>query len=283
MPTTCSAPRGTPSGPSSARRVSGTGRVAVDGAREPRVGALRAGRRPADRDGRVAAVVAARRRRAARRARRLRATEVLRAAEVDAIAQARAARRSLAGRADRAFAPEPWSDVFAEHRDALRLLMTEIDGGGAENRQVLQAELRRFRMPAPAVRPQRRRGRGDGAARLPGRRWRRRPSAAVAAGLPGLAPDRLPTQLLGPGGGTRYWPLRDPRSLPMPIATPEAYADMLDRAKARRLRLPGDQLHLVGDAQRGAARVRRRGQRRHHPGLDRRRGVRRPARRSRTW
>ena len=31
----------------------------------------------------------------------------------------------------------------------------------------------------------------------------------------------------------------------MPIATPEVYAQMLDRAKAERLRLPGDQRHLV--------------------------------------
>ena len=40
------------------------------------------------------------------------------------------------------------------------------------------------------------------------------------------------------------------------------------------LRLPGDQLHVVGDDQRRAARVRRRRQRRHHPVLHRRRGVR---------
>ena len=60
----------------------------------------------------------------------------------------------------------------------------------------------------------------------------------------------------------------------MPIATPEVYAEMLDRAKEHTYRVPGDQLHLVGDHQRRPQGLRRRRQRRHHPVLDRRRGVR---------
>ena len=33
----------------------------------------------------------------------------------------------------------------------------------------------------------------------------------------------------------------------MPIATPEVYAEMLARAKEHSYRVPGDQLHVVGD------------------------------------
>ena len=61
-------------------------------------------------------------------------------------------------------------------------------------------------------------------------------------------------------------------SSPMPIATPEVYAEMLDRP-SRRVRVPGDQRLVVADAQRRAAGLRRRRQRRHHPGLHRRRRV----------
>ena len=43
--------------------------------------------------------------------------------------------------------------------------------------------------------------------------------------------------------------------------------------EGRRLRLPGDQRHVVPDAQRGPARLRRGGERRHRPGLHGRRGV----------
>ena len=59
----------------------------------------------------------------------------------------------------------------------------------------------------------------------------------------------------------------------MPIATPEVYAEMLDAAKAERVRVPGDQRVVVADAQRRAAGLRRGRLRRHHPGLDRRRRV----------
>ena len=60
---------------------------------------------------------------------------------------------------------------------------------------------------------------------------------------------------------------RDPRDL-----QPDA-----GQRQERRVRLPRDQLHELGDAQRRAARLRRGRERRHHPGLHRRRGVRRPA------
>ena len=69
----------------------------------------------------------------------------------------------------------------------------------------------------------------------------------------------------------------------MPIATPEKYAEMLDAAKAGRLRLPGDQRLVLADAERRAAGLRRRRLRRDHPGLHRRRGVPLRARPSRTW
>ena len=59
----------------------------------------------------------------------------------------------------------------------------------------------------------------------------------------------------------------------MPIANPEVYAEMLDRAKAGGLRLSRDQRHLVGDAERRAAGVRRGGERRHPAGVLGRRGV----------
>ena len=41
----------------------------------------------------------------------------------------------------------------------------------------------------------------------------------------------------------------------MPIATPEVYAEMLDRAKAGRFAYPADQRHLVADPERRAARA----------------------------
>ena len=59
----------------------------------------------------------------------------------------------------------------------------------------------------------------------------------------------------------------------MPIASPEVYAEMLDRAKAGAVRVPRDQRDLLADAERGAAGLRRRGERRHHPGLHRWRRV----------
>lgn len=78
----------------------------------------------------------------------LRSVEVLRAAEVDGIVHAarRPERGSLA--ALMKIAPEPWPNVFDEHRSSLRLLMTEIEAATAENKRLLLAAVRRRRMPA---------------------------------------------------------------------------------------------------------------------------------------
>ena len=46
----------------------------------------------------------------------------------------------------------------------------------------------------------------------------------------------------------------------MPIATPEIYAQMLDTAKQRGFAFPAINVHLKPDAERRAARVRRRRQ-----------------------
>ena len=89
--------------------------------------------------------------------------------------------------------------------------------------------------------------------------------------LPGLGPgaDRLPPprrparvtiwqrsgRRLGGAGCLRTGTWKDSG---MPIATPEVYAEMLDRAKARLLRLPGHQRDVVADAERGDPRLRRR-------------------------
>jgi hypothetical protein len=77
----------------------------------------------------------------------LRSVEVLRAAEVDDVMQAarKPGRSSLAALVK--LAPEPWPRVFAEHRDALRVLVDQIDVATAENKQVLQAAAHRTRMP----------------------------------------------------------------------------------------------------------------------------------------
>ena len=55
----------------------------------------------------------------------------------------------------------------------------------------------------------------------------------------------------------------------MPIATPEVYADMLDRAKAGSFAYPAINVSRAADAERRAPGLRRRRLRRHHPGLDR--------------
>ena len=65
----------------------------------------------------------------------------------------------------------------------------------------------------------------------------------------------------------------DEEDATVPIATPEIYNQMLDKAKSGRVRLPGDQRHQHGDAERRPARVRRGGERRHRADLHRRRGV----------
>ena len=59
----------------------------------------------------------------------------------------------------------------------------------------------------------------------------------------------------------------------MPIATPEVYAEMLDKAKRDAFAYPAINVSLLPDPERRAAGLRRRRQRRDHPGLHRRRGV----------
>ena len=71
-----------------------------------------------------------------------------------------------------------------------------------------------------------------------------------------------------PRGPTRSTPTL---GVSMPIATPEIYSEMIDRAKSGRLRLPGRQRHLLPDPERRPARLRRGRVRRHRPGLHRRR------------
>ena len=86
----------------------------------------------------------------------LRSVEVLRAAEVDEIAH----QLGLAGEQTlsmlAAMAPEPWPDLFAEHREALRACSSTIDQAIAENARVLASAVRKYRMPAVgSSRPQR--------------------------------------------------------------------------------------------------------------------------------
>ena len=140
-------------------------------------------------------------------------------------------------------------------------------------------------------------GRGDVGARP-------RLRAAVLAGL-GPGPDRRPQggrrgarrlstrvglgvrerSARSDGRRTRHGmtPIADSsppsRRPPCPIATPEVYAEMLDRAKAGAFAYPAINVTSLADAERRAARLRRGRQRRHRPGLHRRRGV--PVRRDR--
>jgi hypothetical protein len=80
-----------------------------------------------------------------RAVRQLRGTEVLRAAEVDALSAelGRGDAITLAELADAA--PEPWSVVLAEHRDALIKLVVQIEHACDENRTLLAAGLRSIR------------------------------------------------------------------------------------------------------------------------------------------
>ena len=83
--------------------------------------------------------------------------------------------------------------------------------------------------------------------------------AAVLAGV-GPRADRLPAPRRPAGLAARLRGTRSRCPRPargrircMPIATPEAYAEMLDTAKARVLRLPGHQRDVVADAERRAS------------------------------
>ena len=59
----------------------------------------------------------------------------------------------------------------------------------------------------------------------------------------------------------------------MPIATPEAYAEMLDKAKPESFAFPAINVSSSQTLNAALAGLRRGRERRHHPGLDRRRGV----------
>lgn len=92
----------------------------------------------------------------------LRSVEVLRAAEVDGIVRAVRPSAPVSLAAVQQSAPQPWPAVFAEHREALRLLMAEIDSAVADNRRALQTASRRTRVPAGcSTRPSREAQRED--------------------------------------------------------------------------------------------------------------------------
>src|SRR3954466_2245785 len=81
----------------------------------------------------------------------LRGTEGLRAAEVDAIADdlGLSAPPTLAELA--ALAPEPWSTLFAEHRQVLLRLVDEVERTAGDNRALLAAGARAVRQTLLSV------------------------------------------------------------------------------------------------------------------------------------
>jgi hypothetical protein len=75
----------------------------------------------------------------------LQISDVARAVEVDAVCsqvglEPGASLIELAGAA-----PEPWSDILLDHREALRTLAAEIDAAAGENRKLLDAGARAVR------------------------------------------------------------------------------------------------------------------------------------------
>ncbi|HST46598.1 flagellar export chaperone FlgN [Jatrophihabitans sp.] len=81
----------------------------------------------------------------------LRGTEVLRAAEVDAIADdlGLSAPPTLAEL--ETLAPEPWSTLFAEHRQVLLRLVDEVERTAGDNRALLAAGARAVRQTLLSV------------------------------------------------------------------------------------------------------------------------------------
>jgi hypothetical protein len=67
----------------------------------------------------------------------LRVVEVLRSAEADSLAAELGISSSPSLGQIAAAAPEPWGSILAEHRDALRALVAEIDLAVRENRALL--------------------------------------------------------------------------------------------------------------------------------------------------
>jgi hypothetical protein len=86
----------------------------------------------------------------------LRSVELLRAAEVDGIVQAAGHPEHSSLALLMKVAPDPWPNVFGEHREALRTLVADIDTACTETKRVLQAAARRRLLPsARAPRPTR--------------------------------------------------------------------------------------------------------------------------------
>lgn len=86
----------------------------------------------------------------------LRSAEVLRAAEFDGVTPtvrtpSRGSLESLIK-----VVPEPWPSVFADHRDALWLLIAEIDAATIENTRLLRAASRGSRTPVELSSPAKR-------------------------------------------------------------------------------------------------------------------------------
>ena len=173
-------------------------------------------------------------------------------------------RRPGRARQGRRSATEPQLTADADRRALASVPLDQLDGLSGDPGQHRPRLLRRS--------PRRRPGR---AGEL--RPTSTEPGQTTVAGRPVADPRGTPADCCKAGA-------RRPdagRSVPtqkgvhaMPIATPEVYAEMLDTAKAGRLRLPGHQRHVVADHQRRPAGLHRGRHRRHHPGLHRRRRVR---------
>ena len=132
------------------------------------------------------------------------------------------------------------------------------------------------RGPGRAAGPRRSARGGGGAVRPGGRTVRQRGRAGAPQPSPrrrlSAETDLRSSRRAVEGCWGAIAPVRE-ESVTMPIATPEVYAEMLDKAKARSFAYPAINVSLLPDPQRRAPGLRRRRQRRHRPGLHRRRGV----------
>ena len=75
----------------------------------------------------------------------LRRSEVVRAAKVDELAEKRGLPHGVALTQLAEAAPEPWSEILLEHREALRQLAAEIDDATTETRRLLTSGARSVR------------------------------------------------------------------------------------------------------------------------------------------